>query len=341
MNKEEFESTIQEARKLIKESIFLNEYPDIDDDPLSDLFDLVLHQGSPGSALLAIIDEIHAITPHQPTVIPLFFGTLLSGLESSLGHPRWTHPSVDDYKYVDATDQLIHHHLVRLSPHFRPYLTTVDPEIRTAVAALTAYVGREHPEAFAEYWEAAVTFPNSDSETRPTILNGMKCFPPQPEFFDRLIEFSIDTKNDQWSVFAVQSTLLHWGAYSEDTLRGQSAVTQLTTAQRLVASMHPSHARDVNADGQVARGRLMGDPMRRWESWMPFLPSALLDGTILGKMAFDLMDSAEASAVLVNEFIQAAENRADIRFDPSRMWLMEILLNNGLTLNDGFKTDIH
>jgi len=338
---EEFESTLQEARRLIEVSVFIELVPDLDDDPLADLFDLVLHQGSPGSALLAIIDEIHAITPHQPTVIPLFFGTLLSGLESSLGHPRWTHPSVDDYKYADATDQLIHHHLVRLSPHFRPYLTTMDPEIRTAAAALTAYVGREHPETYAEYWEAAVTLPNSESEVRPTILNGMKCFPAQPEFFDRLIEFSTDTKNDQWSVFAVQSTLLHWGAYSEDTLRGQLAVTQLAAAQRLVASMRPAYARDVNADGQVARGRLMRDPMQRWEGWMPFLPGALLDGTILGKMAFDLMDSAEASAVLVNECIQAAESRSDFRFDPSRMWLMEILLNNGLTLTDGLRSGAH
>jgi len=337
----QYEPIVEQARALIKASCFLGRDPEIEDEPLGDLFDLVLHQGTPSPALFRVLDDLCAILPYRPEVLPGFFGTLLIGFENVLGHPRWTHPLIDDYRYVDDFHQLIHHHLIRLAPVCRTYLRTAHPDDRVAAASLVAYASREHPDVFAEYWDAATTISSPDPDTRPTILSGLKCFPPQPDHFDTLAAFVRDQRDDPWSAFAVECVLFHWGAYTGDNVQTRQALGRLNALQSAWLGQHPFYAMVTNPVAQVARGSALTDPMERWAGWAPFLPDALLNGNILGKIAFDLMGDPHAAEVLTQAFLKAVDTRPGYRDDPGWNGLTGMLQHHGMILPERTSRTAH
>lgn len=307
-------TVVERARALIDQSRFAD--PNDDDDPLGEVFDLVLDQGTLQPEVFSVLDDLCRVLPDRPDVANLFFSTLLDGLDASLGHPRWTHPLVDDYRYPHPLDHLLHDHLVRIAPHVRPLLQSDRDGIRVSAASLLAHAGREHPEWAADVWESAVA--TTPVTSRAWSIGGLKCFLPQPTLFEPLETFLRDPKTDPLGAFTALCVLFHWGAYAPQNPRTPEALKRLTALQEAALGLDVPVSPDrIRADGQVARGRALTDPAERWAGWTPLLSDNLFTSRLLGRVAFDVMGDPPASRLLADRLTQAVQARPGLRENPA------------------------
>lgn len=321
------DTVVERARALIEQSRFAD--PNDDDDPLGEVFDLVLDQCTVQPGLFSVLDDLCRVLPDRPDVADLFFSTLLDALDASLGHPRWTHPMVDDYRYPHEVGPLLHHHLVRIAPHVRPLLQSDCSRARGSAASLLAHAGREHPEWAADVWESAVS--TSPATSRAWSIGGLQCFPPQAGLFGTLEAFVQDPQTDPLSAFTAQCVLFHWGAYAPQDPHTQGALERLTELQEAALSLNePIDLDAIQADAQVARGRALADSEKRWEGWKPFLTDDLFTSRILGHLAFDMMGDPLASRLLAEEINQIAQTHPGVREDPAWEGMTAMLQAHGV-----------